>query len=662
MKLKIWAAGLVFTLVALAAEPGLELFQRAVTQEQTGKLGEAIKLYEKVARDFASDRPLAAKALMRAAADCEKLGQDKTNDAVKLYRQVTSDYGDQPDAANARAKLAMLQQPPPTTMTLRQITPLGSPVTENSNGAYVTFYSDGQHALYLDNNAGGLVFSDLSGSNKRVIFKNTPNRSVIGLVPSRDFSMTDLVVADAAGERTTAVIKSDGTGYREVYKGPRPLCRPSFSWDNHYLLFCLPQPDGGTRLTRISVGDDKIQEVMRGRDIVEAQFSPDGSLIAYRSSAGQLFVVPSQGGEAQLVFDSAQQLLDWTRDGRYLAIVSDRSGATALSLLPVKKGKAAGEPVFVRYGSFREGWTTASGALVYNQLPPKGYYDRWMADLDARGYPGAWKGLNLSGSGNSVAPAWSADGASFAYSMTNPAAGQNTYTVRLRDVVSGKERELYGTSAAPVRCISAAQHASLFCNVYRDGMTELFTLALDSGHVEQIGSLPGIGALVSSSKDDGALYIFGRKDPGAGLGLLRWEIATGRETIVAPDLAGGFPGMISLDERWVAQLNKGAIEVRPMQGAGWRRLVSRRSEIGGQGAFTPDGEWFLYHDKDSSGKEGFYRVSTAGGEPERLGDFPSSNMIGSLFISGNGQKIVAETLNSGPEFWILENYVPPAAK
>jgi Tol biopolymer transport system component len=298
-------------------------------------------------------------------------------------------------------------------------------------------------------------------------------------------------------------------------------------------------------------------------------------------------------------------------------------------------------------------------------VPPKGYYDKWLAELDTRGNPGAWKRLNLSGSnGGSVAPAWSADGASFAYSTPNLAAGQNTWTVRLRDVAGGQERELYQTSAGQVRCISAAQHASLFCQLYRAGMTELFTVTLDSGHVEQIGSLPETRALVAPSQDDRALYIFvGRTDPRARFGLIRWEIATGRETIVEPNLAGGFSGMISLDERWIAQSNKGAIEIRPMQGGSWRRLVSRRSEIGVQGTFTPDGEWFLYHDKDSAGKDGFFRASTAGGEPERLSDFPSGNMTGLLWISRNGRRLIAEALNPGPiELWILENYEPQAAK
>ena len=40
-------------------------------------------------------------------------------------------------------------------------------------------------------------------------------------------------------------------------------------------------------------------------------------------------------------------------------------------------------------------------------------------------------------------------------------------------------------------------------------------------------------------------------------------------------------------------------------------------------AFTPDGNWLLYHDVDAAGKHSLFRVATAGGQPERLGDFPS---------------------------------------
>ncbi len=66
-----------------------------------GNLEEAIKLYQRVAKEFASDRPLAAKALVQAAHCYELLGQDKQDKAVKLYEQVTRDFGDQRELSAA---------------------------------------------------------------------------------------------------------------------------------------------------------------------------------------------------------------------------------------------------------------------------------------------------------------------------------------------------------------------------------------------------------------------------------------------------------------------------------------------------------------------------------------------------------------------------------
>ena len=72
------------------------MFQKAVTQERAaGNLEEAIKLYQRVAKEFPSDRPLVAKALVQAAHCYELLGQDKQDKAVKLYEQVARDFGDQ---------------------------------------------------------------------------------------------------------------------------------------------------------------------------------------------------------------------------------------------------------------------------------------------------------------------------------------------------------------------------------------------------------------------------------------------------------------------------------------------------------------------------------------------------------------------------------------
>jgi len=50
-------------------------------------------------------------------------------------------------------------------------------------------------------------------------------------------------------------------------------------------------------------------------------------------------------------------------------------------------------------------------------------------------------------------------------------------------------------------------------------------------------------------------------------------------------------------------------------------------------------------------------VSTTGGTPERLGDFPAVSLQGLMWISPDGQKIIADAYNP-PELWMLENFEP----
>jgi hypothetical protein len=238
MKLRIIIAGLLFGIVALAADTGAELFQKAVTQEQAaGNLEEAIKLYQRVAKEFASDRPLAAKALVHEARCYEKLGQDK---AVKLYEQVAHDFGDQSElAATATARLAVLKRGEhptavPATMTQRRI--------EEGIPNVVSFPVDGHRGVYLDYTTGALMMGDLMAKEKRVIFKPSAGR-LVAFEPSRDSSMV-LVGAMLPGHAraTYGVIKADGTGYREI-RGDTS-CRSDWSWDNRYILLCEVQPNG----------------------------------------------------------------------------------------------------------------------------------------------------------------------------------------------------------------------------------------------------------------------------------------------------------------------------------------------------------------------------------------------------------------------------------
>jgi hypothetical protein len=140
--------------------------------------------------------------------------------------------------------------------------------------------------------------------------------------------------------------------------------------------------------------------------------------------------------------------------------------------------------------------------------------------------------------------------------------------------------------------------------------------------------------------------------------LTRWEIAARQATKL--DRTPGIQvwAATSPDERWIARRENGKFEIRPISGGEWKPLVS----VGGgqQTAFTPDGNWLMYHDVEPLGKQSLFRVATGGGQPERLGDFPTAGG-GFMWISPNGREIIADE-RVPAELWILENFEPAAPK
>jgi Tol biopolymer transport system component len=673
MKLTILIACLMFGTAALAAaDAGAELFQKAVTEERAaGNLEEAIKLYQRVAKEFASDRALAAKALVQEARCYEKLGQDK---AVKLYEQVARDFSDQREpATQARARLAALRQDShaaaPSTMTQRRI--------EITNPRVGPGDTDGHRIVYENSATGELIYGDVAGNSKRVIFKAKLD-DLPGWSPSKDFSMVYLSFRSKSGQgRTIAVVNTDGSGYREIAKlDARPYSWPSWSWDNRYLLYSQFK-DGMSRLLRISVADGQTRELLslKAAKVTAVNFSPDGRLVAYQAQpssvadpVSQIFVMPAEGGAPELVYGErltsmlpSLKLLDWTADGRYLAIASERTGKGALHLLPIKDAKSAGAPVFVRVGDFEEGATTAAGGLIYRSVEPGGAWAIYLAALDANSRPGDWKRLDLPlGNMLNPQPQFSGDGNQIVYSAQHQDMGQTGGdSIRLRNLSTGGDREIYH-ALGYTHCTWAAQQPKLLCAENKMGQTEILSIAADSGQVERLHTFPAPPLFgLQSSRNDQALYMF-RGDFVKEGELLRWEIATGRETALARVSSEAY-GLVSPDEGWVIEVDgQRNVKIRPTSGGDWKPLLS--DSHAGHFNVTPDGNWLLYHTVDSAGKHGLFRVSTAGGQPERLGDFPTSTPDGSLEISPDGRRVIvaAGEYDTVYELWSLENFAPPA--
>ncbi|HUI56650.1 MAG TPA: hypothetical protein VLY04_16855 [Bryobacteraceae bacterium] len=80
--------------------------------------------------------------------------------------------------------------------------------------------------------------------------------------------------------------------------------------------------------------------------------------------------------------------------------------------------------------------------------------------------------------------------------------------------------------------------------------------------------------------------------------------------------------------------------------------------------FTADSSAVLFHGVDAAGRRGLCRVPVSGGQPQRLGDFPSANLAGSLKMPADGHKILTISMPQiiNNETWVLENFLPTAAK
>src|SRR5437763_6104542 len=97
---------------ALPGQSAQESYQQALVQEEAaGNLKQAIELYLQAAKDAGKDRALAAKALIRAAASEEKLGQPEAKD---FYLRVIQMYPEQREQAQiAQMRLTALLRTSP---------------------------------------------------------------------------------------------------------------------------------------------------------------------------------------------------------------------------------------------------------------------------------------------------------------------------------------------------------------------------------------------------------------------------------------------------------------------------------------------------------------------------------------------------------------------
>jgi len=659
-------AGAILTMVSYStaqkvSESELQFREALHKQQVEGDLPAAIKLYQNIAASKTADRAVKARALLQLAACYEKLGQQ----SERVYEQILRDFADQPAASQARAKLALRFPAPPSTQTLRKI--------ELGPGVQNIVATDGQRAVYWDAAETTLFFGDVAGKSKNIVLTATAFRKPIA-VASRDLSMVALFFPEAGDKpQSYAVVKTDGTGYYEINativgtNAPLPHLCLSWSRDNRYILQCRQRADG-LHFAKVSVADGQSIDLLPGLKtlILATVFSPDDRFIAFQDAKGSVYILPAKGSEPQLVAESAT-LVDWTEDGKYFVFAAEQGKTYSLFAVPIKDGRPAGDRILIRRLEKMSGPVRYGSSLVYAVAPDEGIEKVSVVSIEGDRL-GQWKTLDLVGIGGPFAPTFSPDATRIAY-QTRPAVNDRTSAVRVHDMASGEDRELLRSNELLSFCFWASQRPILYCmSQVIAAKVELLSISLETRRAEKIMTFDGPIEPIGLSPDDRILYMFGLSASG-GPGIYQWEIGSGKpEAPVANGLV-----LPSLDGRWIATATKDSqgrrgFQIGPASGgnADSRHMVYVRRQAPPArppAAFTPDGNWFLFHDQDPDGRDGLYRVSTSGGEAHRLGDYPTS-LASVMWTSLDGRHILvdgASATGKPSEYWLLQNFIPPTA-
>ncbi len=431
--------------VALAggvrAQNGYELLQQAVSKEQVdGNLKEAIAIYQRIVRDFRTDRALVAKALVQMGRAYEKLG---SAEARGVYTRVIREFADQPQLiAEARSRLASLEQPMrnatgsrPARTGFSTVQIWGGP----NVGAMGSMSADGRYLSFTDwHNAGGdLAVRDLTtGAQRRLTNKDSG-----GKTPSGEFAEFSAMSGDGSQvayawftkeqNYEMRVIATSGGQPRTLYSNPEVVWLQPLDWspDGTLVAAVFKRRDRTHQIVVITVADGtaRILKTTDWRTPETIAFSRDGRFIAYDfppgEAAGQrdIYVMAVDGSrEVDVVNHAADdKLLGWFPSGDRLLFASDRAGSTSAWALPVREGRATGPPELIKPDVGRILPIGFSDAGDFYYFARVGIQDVFTVALEPSTGKAASPPAPLShrSGGEKVQAVWSPDGERLLYGM-----------------------------------------------------------------------------------------------------------------------------------------------------------------------------------------------------------------------------------------------------
>jgi hypothetical protein len=325
---------------ATAAESFSVLLQKGIFAEETeGNLDAAIKIYQQITAEAATNFSVVAQAQYRLGVCYQKKGNKEQaistlNDLLKQFPAEAA------LGQKARDLLAELGQTPSSNITIRR-------VLADASGVGGVLTADGKYISHIDWETGDVVqFEVASGQTSRITDRepwSDKGKTLGDQAFSRDGKQIAYDIenfdSDTKGWGFQLRIRNlDGSGLRTLYSEKDSYVRP-LDWSSDAgSILALRDRNKAIDLTLISTADGSVR-VLRSITsgwfaLLGASFSPDGRSVAFslvREGSppnNDVFLMSADGRNEVVVagHPAEDQLLGWTPDGRSLVFLSDRSG------------------------------------------------------------------------------------------------------------------------------------------------------------------------------------------------------------------------------------------------------------------------------------------------------------------------------------------------